>query len=95
MAFLYNRKENHKEIIIEYSYQAAYYISLIVVLIISSIPYLGILFIPLLFLIMAIQIIGKWQPNKEIRQAMRQGKKVHISGNRFSFKNPITFTIEK
>ena len=41
-----------------------------------------------------VKVLALWRPNKEIRAAMAKGK-VTISGEKFSFKNPITYTISK
>ena len=97
-ALLYDRTETQDEIVIVYKYQPLWYIIYLGFL--ASIPFtrpdqdisvlMGTLFLILAF----IQVGGKAKPNKEIKQAMQSGK-IQVSGSKFSFRNPLTFTIKK
>ncbi len=98
MSLFYDRIETHNDITIIYKYQVLFYLFLLALL---AIGYTDIikatwglcLFIAILFLLIS-SIIAKIKPNSEIKNAMQKGK-VEVSGNKFSFKNPITFRIKK
>jgi len=98
MAIFCERKETQDEITITFKNQAVWYI---ILLIFALSPLFNIdpkwqTIIMLLFTaIILVWVIDKWKPNQEIRQAMRTGQKVEISGSRFSFNNPFTVKIKK
>ena len=95
MSLVYDRRENQEEVVFVFKYNAAWY--LIMLFFLLSAPFTkGIeSFMLVLFSAAAlVYIFGRAKANREIRQAMKNGK-VAISGSKFSFKNPITFTIKK
>lgn len=98
MSILYTRTETSSEIILSYKYYAGFYVVFIAFLLA---PLTGITeqhphVLPLSFLAFGVLwIAGFWNANREVKQAMKNGKQVKISGRKFSFTNPFTFTITK
>lgn len=95
MALLYDRKEDREKVVIVYKYQAAWFLFLLGFLI--SIPFTKgyeIIMTTLLVVVFVIHVFGRLKPNREIHKAMKHGI-LQVSGSRFSFKKPITFTIMK
>ncbi|MBT4071501.1 MAG: hypothetical protein HOE80_02145, partial [Candidatus Magasanikbacteria bacterium] len=75
MALLCDRIEKQDEVVVIYKYEAAWYLILLTFFI--SIPFtqgMEALMVGLLFLVFFIQIVGKSKTNREIKQAMRNGK---------------------
>ena len=97
MALLYDRHETATETVIVYKYHAAFYLILLAAIIL---PLTGIdpkwaNIIPWIILgVGVLWIVGYWSVNSELRQAMKKGN-VTITGSKFSFKKPFTFTIKK
>lgn len=93
---LYTRQENDKEIVIIYKYRAISYYLLIPFFIglflrnsignaLETISFLGMLLV----------IILTWSVRRETSKALRDGKTVQISGNKFSFSDPVIVRILK
>ncbi len=97
MTLLYDRKETDNEVIIIYKYRAAFYIVLLAAILLTipeatqSISYY---IAPFILLFGVFWIIGHLKPSREIKRAMKNGK-VKVTGSKFSFTSPLTFTIKK
>ncbi|MFH0814982.1 MAG: hypothetical protein V1902_02835 [Candidatus Falkowbacteria bacterium] len=97
MALMSDRKETQDEIVIVFKYQAAWYLFLLIALVASFFTRrleLEMYMIAGLVVVSCVFIFGKAKANSEVKRAMKNGK-VQVSGSRFSFRNPITFTIKK
>lgn len=101
MALFYDRIETENEIKIVLKYQAAFYILLLGCFVfVYAAPYTGmsestgmIILLSVLAL-MIIYAVSKIGIGREIKKAMKFGS-VQISGSKFSFSHPLTFTIKK
>ena len=96
MSFLYERKENSKEITIKYTYWGLYYPILFLFLILVFV-FQGVYSILILAVFIGLALVftvGFWKPNMEIKRAMKKGK-VKVSGSKFSIRKPLTAVIEK
>lgn len=101
MALFYDRNENENEIKIVLKYQAAFYILLLGCFVFVYVgPYTGmsestgIIILSFALLLMIIYAVSKIGISREINKAMKFGS-VQISGSKFSFSHPLTFTIKK
>ena len=98
MPFLYDRKESREDIVIVFKYQPVFYIVLLAAILIPSIakldPKWDAYLTLAIILFGVVWIVGKLKANREIKQAMRNGK-VEVSGSKLSFSNPLTFRIKK
>lgn len=97
MPLLYTRTETEDTIVIVYPYHVVFYIVLLGVILLATPdamePFAKYL-VGFLFIFGIVWIFGHHSSRKEIKQAMKKGN-VAIKGNKFSFKNPITYTIKK
>lgn len=96
MIEFYTRQETEKEIVIVYTYRAAMYYLLIPIFIgfirqddignwLNSISLLALVALLILTL----------KPRQEVAAALKEGKAVRVTGNRFSFSDPVTVHILK
>lgn len=106
MSLFYKREETSNEVTIIYTYRALFYwfffVALVSAFIISKlvthifwlymITNWGVLGLFLVFFV--VYYIDLRKPDKEFKQAMDEGK-AKISGNKFSFSNPIKVVITK
>ena len=108
MALLYSRIETPEEIIITFKHQ---WIGLVLAAFIIGPGLLYFINFTWLVRFMMFAFYGNWWfiscmvltivvltgriPYIEINKAMRDGKKVEMSGTRFSSKNPLTYRIKK
>lgn len=106
MAIFYTRAEDNSEIILVYKYRAAYYwlmaIAFLSIFVIRNFVegnfWLDFLFtfgVTGIFLIFClVYFIDFWPVDRAVRAAMKKGM-VTVSGNKFSFSNPIKVIIKK
>ena len=96
MIEFYTRQENEKEIVIVYTYRAISFYLLIPILIGFFIQNsIGNLLNGLAIILLVGTVILSWEPQQEVKAALKQGKAVRVTGNRFSFSDPVTVHILK
>jgi len=97
MKLFFERQETPGEVVITFRYQWLWYVLLLTMLLLSVLKmnqFVESLLLALFGLVAVIWIIGRLPANREIRRAMQFGK-VEVAGNKYSFKNPLTFRIKK
>jgi pilus assembly protein TadC len=106
MSLFYTREETTQEITITYMYRALFYWFFLVTVVSTFIVGNLVQHIFWLYVITSWGVLGLFivfflvyyidlrKPDKEFKQAMDQGK-AKISGNKFSFSNPVKVVITK
>lgn len=99
MSLFYNKKENDKEIIITFKYNAIYYYSFFILIVIFMISkdkntIINLLSSFLFITMVLVKTITHWDINNKIKNAMKKGD-VKVSGSNFSLSNPVVFKIQK
>jgi len=102
MKLLCEREETAEQITIKFKYYAALWILLLLVFVFSFTgQYFGVseqngfrIGMGMLVILFLLSLEGQ-KLNREIKIAMKTGKKVEISGSKFSFSNPIIYKITK
>lgn len=105
MSLFYHREDKGNEVVITYTYRALFYWLLLIAFVsvfilqnivnnwwVEFILTFGIIGLIVVFFI--VYFIDLRKPDREIKQAMSKGE-VTISGNKFSFSNPIKIVIQK
>ena len=96
MTEFYARQETEKEIVIVYTYRAAMYYLLIPIFIgFIWQNDIGRWLNGVSLLVLVALLILTLKPRQEVAAALKQGKAVRVTGNRFSFSDPVTVHILK